>query len=174
MKWLIVVGIVVAALAALAGVVALVGSRLPQAHVASRQTQLKAPPEAVWQAITEVDRFSAWRDGVSRVERMPDRAGKTTWVEHGSHGKMTLTIDRAEPPRLLAVRIADPDLPFGGTWTYEISPSPGGSTLKITEHGEVYNPIFRFMARYVFGHEATLATYLASIEKKFAGPAARS
>jgi hypothetical protein len=70
------------------------------------------------------------------------------------------------------VRIADPDLPFGGTWTYDITPDADGSRLKITEHGEVYNPIFRFMARCVFGHERTMKAYLSALEKKLASESA--
>ena len=66
------------------------------------------------------------------------------------------------------LRIADPKLPFGGTWTYEIAPTAGGSTLTITENGEVYNPIFSFMARFVFGYDGTMKTYLANLEKKLA------
>lgn len=167
MKWLLVAGAILIVLAVVGGVIALIGSRLPQAHVASREARVSAPPEAVWQAITNVDAFNTWRAGVSRVERLPDRAGKTTWIEHTSDGRLTLTVDRAEPPRLLVVRIADPDLPFGGTWTYEITAASGGSTVvRITEHGEIYNPAFRFMARYAFGHHRTIEKYLASLEKK--------
>ena len=47
-----------------------------------------------------------------------------------------------------------------------IAPEPNGTTLTITEDGEVYNPIFRFMSRFVFGHEATMATYLSAAQKK--------
>jgi len=43
-----------------------------------------------------------------------------------------------------------------------------GTVLGITEHGEIYNPLFRFMARYVFGHEATLTAYLDGIQRKVA------
>ena len=167
MKWLLIAGIAIAAPAVLVGIAALIGSRLPQAHVASREAQLPAPPTAVWDAITDIDGYSTWRRDVSRVEHLPDRAVKKTWVEHGRNGRITFTVDRAEPPRLLAVRIADPDLPFGGTWTYEISPVPDGTALKITEQGEVYSPIFRFMSRFVFGHEATMTTYLTALEKRF-------
>jgi hypothetical protein len=34
-------------------------------------------------------------------------------------------------------------LPFVGTWTFEVSPEDGASRLTITEHGEVYHPLFR-------------------------------
>jgi hypothetical protein len=71
---------------------------------------------------------------------------------------------------MLVVRIADPKLPFGGTWTYEIAPIPKGSSLRIREDGEVYNPLFRFLSRFVFGHSATIDAYLKSLAKKFGEP----
>jgi uncharacterized protein YndB with AHSA1/START domain len=163
MKWVL---IVVVALAAIVAVVAFIGSRLPVAHVASRSATFAAPPDAIWKAITDVDGFPSWRKGVTRVERLPDRAGKMAWAEHGSNGRIPLVVDRSEPPRLLVLRIADPDLPFGGTWTYELAPAANGTTLTITENGEVYNPIFRFMARFIFGYDGTLKDYLQSLEAR--------
>ena len=68
--------------------------------------------------------------------------------------------ERMEPPSLLVARIADPKLPFGGTWTYRIAPAAGGSDLTITEDGEVYNVFFRFMSRFVFGHHATMDGFI--------------
>jgi hypothetical protein len=62
-------------------------------------------------------------------------------------------------------RIADPNLPFGGTWTFEITPAPGGARLRITEDGEIYNPLFRFMARFIFGYEGTINGYLSAQER---------
>jgi len=67
----------------------------------------------------------------------------------------------------LVVRIADPKLPFGGTWTYEITPAPEGSSLRIREDGEVYNPIFRFVSRFVVGYSGTIDAYLKSLGRKF-------
>jgi hypothetical protein len=75
-------------------------------------------------------------------------------------------VDR-QPPHRLVGAIDDRKLPFGGSWTYEIAPRAGGCTITITEDGEVYNPLFRFMARFVFGHHATLKQYLASLGNKF-------
>ncbi len=34
------------------------------------------------------------------------------------------------------------------------------SSVTITERGSVYNPIFRFMSRFIFGHTATVEAYL--------------
>jgi hypothetical protein len=157
--------IALAILAVIVVVVIAIGAILPVQHVASGSAVLAAPPETVWRLITDVDSFPGWRGDVKRVERLPDRDGRPVWVEDTSSGRITLAVDRAEPPRLLVLRIADPDLPFGGTWTYELSPERGATVLKITENGEVYNPLFRFMSRFVFGHDGTIKGYLAAIAK---------
>jgi len=57
-------------------------------------------------------------------------------------------------------------IPFGGTWTYDITPSGSGTQLRITERGEVYNPIFRVASRFVFRHTATMEEFLRNLEEK--------
>ncbi len=166
MKWILIAAAVIAIVVA---TVLLVGWLMPEQHRASRQATFQARPEAVWELIRNVEAFPSWRGDVKTVQRLPDRAGWPVWVEDGSSGRITFAVERAEAPRLLVVRIADPDLPFGGTWTYEISPVGEGSTLTITEDGEIYNPLFRVMARFVFGYESTLTAYLAAAEKRLAG-----
>ena len=59
--------------------------------------------------------------------------------------------------------IADKGIPFGGSWDYRIAPDGTGSRITITENGQVYNPIFRFVSRYVLGHTATLDKYLTAL-----------
>lgn len=46
--------------------------------------------------------------------------------------------------------------------------------LKITEHGEIYNPLVRFVARFFLEYERTMTAYLTSLEKHFAGVARAS
>jgi uncharacterized protein YndB with AHSA1/START domain len=165
-KWLI---IVVLAIAAAVAIAALVGSLLPRGHHASREQSFAAPPEALWSAITNVDDFPRWRTDISKVQSLPDRDGRRMWVEESRSGKMTFVVESSDPARRLITRIADPDLPFGGTWTYEIAASNGGSRLTITENGEIYNPMFRFVARFILGYEATIESYLDALERKFSG-----
>ena len=163
MRWILLgVVTIVAALA----VAALIGWRLPRSHRASREQVLAATPESIWAAITDVEAFPSWRTDVKTVQRLPDREGRRAWVEDGGSGKITFVVERSDAPRLLVTRIADPDLPFGGTWTYEITPAAQGAQLRITEDGEIYNPLFRFMARFIFGYEATMASYFAALETK--------
>jgi hypothetical protein len=53
-----------------------------------------------------------------------------------------------------------------GTWTFEFVPEGDGTRLTITERGEVYNPIFRFMSRFVFGHTATMDAFVENLGKR--------
>lgn len=165
MRWALLVVVVIAVLA---GAVAIIGAMLPRNHKASRTARFKQPPEMLWQAITDYAGSPAWRADLKAVERLPDQDGHQVWREIDKHGQaMPLETVESLPPRRLVRRIADPKLPFGGTWTYEISPSEAGSALTITEDGEVYNPIFRFVSRFVFGHTATIDGYLKALGKKF-------
>jgi hypothetical protein len=72
-----------------------------------------------------------------------------------------------DPPRRIVTRIDRSERAFGGTWTYELRPVATGTELTITEDGEVYNLIFRTLARFVFGHTATIDAYLRDLERQF-------
>jgi hypothetical protein len=157
---------VIVAIAVIVGLIALIGSQLPKGHRATRTTRVKLPPDALFTLLSDVDNYKTWRPDVKKLERLPDREGRPAWVEETSTGKIPLYFERMERPSLLVGRIADPTLPFGGTWTYRITPAADGSELSITEDGEVYNPIFRFMSRFVFGHTATMDTFIKHLHAK--------
>jgi hypothetical protein len=69
------------------------------------------------------------------------------------------------PPRRLVRRIVG-ETSFGGTWTSELDGTPdGGTRLVITENGEVYNSFFRFVSRYIVGHQRTIDSFLAALRR---------
>jgi uncharacterized protein YndB with AHSA1/START domain len=150
-------------------VVVAIGVFLPQDHISTRAARFHQTPDAIWQAITDYGKFPAWRKDVTRVEALPEVNGKPAWREFDRHGgSIPFQAVVMVPPRALAVRIADPKLPFGGTWTYEISSVAGGDSLvRITEDSQIYNPIFRFAARFVFGYSRTQEQYLQALGTKF-------
>jgi hypothetical protein len=164
MKWVLIVFTVLAAILIL---IALIGWLLPKAHTVTREARFHQPPEAVWRAITDIDAMPTWRQGLKSVKHLPDQNGLPAWVETLDSGTIPLATVVSQPPVKLVVRITDPKLPFGGTWTYEIMPIPTGSSLRIREDGEVYNPIFRFVSRFILGQSATIDAYLKSLAKKF-------
>jgi len=163
MKWLLIAGGIVLLLVL---VVVAIGAALPRDHVATGQVRVNAPRADAWAIVTDIDAFPKWRPGVTRVERLPDREGRPVWIEHSSSDRITFAVDASRPPEQWVVRIADPNLPFGGTWTYDVLDADGGTVLTITERGEVYNPIFRFVSRFVLGHEKTIQTYLSAFERR--------
>lgn len=152
--------IALVAVIGIAGVVALVGWLLPVGHTASRTADLPGSPQAAYDAVHDVARYPGWRTGITKVEILESTPGVLRFREHSSDGAMIMEIVEAAPPSRIVTRIADPGQPFGGTWTFEIAPGPTGATVTITERGEVYNPVFRFMARFVFGYHRTLDTCL--------------
>jgi uncharacterized protein YndB with AHSA1/START domain len=160
MRWVLgTFGVVVAVVL----VVYLVGLLVPKSHVASTSARYAASPDAIWATLTDASAFPNWRSDVSRVEILPDENGQRGWREYGKQGTVTYRVIEAVPSRRLVSRIADRDLPYGGTWTYELSPADSGTRLTITERGEVYNPIFRFVSRFVMGYTATMNGMLRAI-----------
>jgi uncharacterized protein YndB with AHSA1/START domain len=160
--------IAAAVLGAIVLMIVLVGWMLPVKHRASGEAVVNAPPAAVYDLITSVDRFPEWRSSVKSVEQAADSAGRKRFREIGSDGRILYEIESSTPGQRLVTRIADKSLPFGGTWTYELTPRGDSTSLRITEDGEVYNPIFRFVSRFVMGHTATIDKYLADVRKHFA------
>lgn len=170
MRWVLTVfGI----LAGVVGAVLLVGIMLPQNHVATRTASVAAQPEKVWAAITGVGGYPAWRSGVDSVDSLPSD-GKLAWREKSGGDRISYEEVTSEPPYHFVVRITDKGLPFGGTWDYRLVPDGAGTRVTITENGEVYNPLFRFVSRFVMGHTSTIDKYLADLSKSVAGQSALS
>jgi len=164
MRWIV---WIVAAIAVIALVVVVVGYSLPTAHTVTRTARLALPPEALYAVLSDVDRYPSWRPSVKSLVRAPDRDGRPAWVEDTGGMKIPMYFERMDRPSLLVARIADPSLPFGGTWTFDVARTGTGATLTITEDGFVTNPIFRFVAKFVMGHHATIDAYLKNVAKKF-------
>jgi len=154
---------IVGGLVALIAAVWLIGSQLPVEHYATTSAEYGHPPEAVWAVISDFSTSPTWRSAIDTVDRLPDRNGRRSWRETGSYGSMALELEEHLPPLRMVTRITDPDLPFGGRWTYEIEPLASGSRLTITENGEIYNPAFRFLSRFVFGYTETMDRYLEDL-----------
>ena len=165
MKWLLFIAGTVFGMAI---VVWTIGMFLPRKHRATRIARFHQSPAVIWQTIADYESFPQWRSNVTRVEPMPSSNGLPAHREWNNHGR-ALPMETVEwdPPRRSVGRIADPKSPFGGTWTMEISDAPGGSTLRITEDGEIRNPIFRFVSRFFMGYTATMETYLRDLGRRF-------
>lgn len=164
MRWLLVIaGMVVGAAVAVIGI----GAALPVAHVAAVRVQLRAPPDSVFAAISQPARAPEWRSDLESVEILSQPGERVRWRETTSGGPIRLVVEDVQPPVRFVTVIDDPGLPFGGRWIHELEADRAGTLLTITEEGEVYNPLFRFVSRFILGHYATLERYGGDLASHF-------
>lgn len=163
----VIIGIVslIALLALVAGVIALLGSRLPEKHVASKSILLRQSPQDVYAVVRDFGSATTWRSDVERIE-ITSAGGPVRFREVGKNGTVNYELVEDIPGQKMLTRILDTDLGYSGQWTYTFAAENGGTRVTIREDGEVSNVLFRFMSRYVFGHTATIDSYLTSLEKR--------
>ncbi len=160
MKWII---IVLVLLVLMVGIVYLMGSLMPVKHQSFVESELPITPEKLWKILTTHNEYRNWRRGIKELKVIDD----THWSELNSHGDtINYRADWIEPNKKLLTVITNNNLPYGGHWEFLFTRENDGCHLRITENGEVYNPIFRFMSKYVFGHDATLKTYMEDLRVK--------
>ena len=166
MRWVVigifvVVGFIVAVFAA--------GAMLPEKHTVSRSITVNRPVDEVWATVTDHAKDPSWRPDVESVTRIADRNGHPVWEEKYKSGDtMRIETILADAPKRMERKIVDQSA-FGGVWVYEVSASADGksTTLRLTENGEVYNPAFRVIGRFIIGNEATVEKYLKNLAAKF-------
>jgi len=143
--------------------VVVIGAVLPKRHVVSRSASYRATPEQLFALIAGPQN---WRPDVLRSEAVPDPGGRQLTRETArDRGTVTYEPLDSEPPRSITRRIVTANLPYSGSWTYLLERSDGDTVVRITEDGEVYNPVFRFMSRFVFGQTRTMDAYLRALGK---------
>jgi len=138
-----------------------VGYLLPKHHVATRAAVYRATPEQLFPYIAGPQ---SWRPDVlqSALDNGPN--GERILSESTRDGgQMTYEITASVYPETLTRRIVGKNLPFDGSWTYVLSPASNGTTVRITEDADIYNPIFRFMSRFVLGYTGTMDKYLQAL-----------
>lgn len=140
MRWIL---WTIVALVGVVGVIALVGYFLPVAHEASRSAEFNTPPDQVFALIADPNTYKGWWDGAEVKTEIVERV----------------------PPTKLVTKIVG-ETQFGGTWMFEVVPTPSGSRLTITERGEIYNVIFRALAKYVIGYTGTMNSFLEAAKEK--------
>ncbi len=135
------------ALMGLCAVMFAVGIVLPVEHRTTARGSIDRPPEAVWRVLTDFDGMPMWRADVTRVERLPDADGRTTWREVGRKGDVIVELAESEPPRRLVTqqrrngRRALPEL------TFLLAATTRGTSVTVTVREETGNPIGRVLVR---------------------------
>lgn len=152
-------GGLVATLLALAALVYGVGVLQPQRHTARVERVIAMPVDVVAAHIRDVGDYPRWRK--VKVEIGADGA---TYVEEMDGDRIAYRLAEPSPGRQFVTTITDPDLPFGGAWTYDLAPEGAGTRVRIREDGDVRDPVYRFFARFVFGHSGSMNAWLDALE----------
>ena len=144
-------------------VVVVVGALLPKRHVSTRSAQFNAAPDQLFALVAGPQN---WRLDVAKWEEVPDSSGRRLQRETSRRGEtMMYELLDVNPPHSLVRKIATPNLPYSGSWTFVFTAAGTGTNVRITEDGEVYNPIFRFVQRFILGETATIDAYLKAMGK---------
>ncbi|MBX7079787.1 MAG: SRPBCC family protein [Nannocystaceae bacterium] len=152
---MILLGVAVGTIAAGLGALAAYGASQPRDHVASRTIELDHTPAALFAILEDVSAYPCWRSGLSRVERVGD--DPLRYVEHAGDDAIAYVVDERVPSQRLVVRIADAELPWGGSWTYELEPNGTGTRLTITERGYIEPILLRGIAALTMDPTASIA-----------------
>jgi len=166
MKILIIILGVIAVLLVLAGVgLYLLGRAQPERHSATITFTLPRARPAVWVALTDYASLPQWWPAVRAVRFETRASGEVITWNKDAHGKEIGFRTREEKaPAKLVREIVGDDLPFGGTWTYELAEDGPGTRVTLTEDGFIKPPFFRGVARLFMKPDGTMRDF----EKHFA------
>lgn len=145
------------------------GTGLPLDHSATCSATFGASSREVWNAVADVVHSPQWRTDIVHAALMPSANGHTRFEETDRYGRAHI-FDEAPRGRGAVIQrslVVEPDAPFSGSWTYRVTPTSGGAVLSIAENGRIFNPAFRFLARYALGYTATMHQYLVDLGKRF-------
>ena len=140
---------------------------IPAHQTHTRTTTLKQTPEVVFALLTDLPNFPTWNRNMVKIEMLPPVDGKeATRQTFKGNMQMTIITSESAPPKHLVRSMGDNSGPFEGSWTYDISPTPEGSQVVLTEQMTMNNAFFRLMAR-LFGQTKHIDEHLEGMAKHF-------
>ncbi len=165
--WLYIFLVLLGLLLVFVGVLGILGSRLPETHVATASVELSASPQKVWEQINDMASFPTWVPDITKMERQPDENGKEVWRQTSGRNVFTTVNDVWDPPRRVLRTIKDEKGPFSGSWDHVIEDLGNGRcTLSITETGKVPEAIPRAIMHYFFGETYFMNRFLGAVKAR--------
>jgi len=144
------------------------GLFLPVGHVAASSLSLSRPVDTVWTIVRDLAGYPNWWRDIKSSRRDPDAGDREIWMQTDAEGQaIALEVVESVPTKLMITQLADKKLPFSGKWTYTIEPFGTGAKVTIVEEGEIFNPIFRLLARNFVGYHGTIDRCLEALGEHF-------
>ncbi len=169
MYWIL---FVMGAIAALAIALIVGGLVTARSHVAAREVTLRVPVDRAWAVVRDVSRYADWRPELDSSELLDDDAGLERWRENSPAGSVTFGIIEDVAPTAFGARMLDEDVSLRGEWRWQLSEVDGTTRVRLTEHGEIGNPIARFVAAHMTGHTHAIDRYLRNLAVHLGQPEA--
>jgi hypothetical protein len=130
------------------------GAGMSARHVVTRRMSFAAPQDRVWSALLSIRQLPVDRSDLRAVDTAPAARLPDSIEVVGTPVK--IEIETFHPPRDLVVKTPDPDVSYGGTWTFVVEPEGNDLTkLTVTEEAEVRSRLLRFVVR-TFGQDDVL------------------
>ena len=106
-----------------------------------REIHVQASPEVVFEVVSQEQHLKEWWPDDARYERTPGSTGEIVFGDRDADGTVVaFTVVDVRPPRTFSFRWTHPvgEPPASGNSllvTFDITPSGGGTLLKMTETG---------------------------------------
>jgi uncharacterized protein YndB with AHSA1/START domain len=138
----------------------LVGRAEPERHKATLSFTLSKPRPVVWAALTDYAALPTWWPAVKAIRFETRADGEVITWNTDRRGQVIgfRTVEERAPARLVREIVGD-DLPFGGTWTYELTEQNGATQVTLIEDGFIKPPFFRGIAKFFLKPDATMRDF---------------
>lgn len=102
--------------------------------VGASETEIAADPELVWEVLTAIDRWPSWNPQVKSMDLQGAVAEGSQFRWKAGPGTITSTIQRADPPRLIAW--TGKTLGIDAIHEYRLEPRDGKTLVQTEESYE--------------------------------------
>jgi len=131
----------------------------------TRVELIKAPANAVWEALTDLSQHALWRTDLSSMQMLDDDEG-LRWVERTADGQATVLRKVKESP-LKEVLLDMQQQGRKGTRQVRLSAVPGGTRVTFTETSETRTPFGRLKARLDGNPDKRLDHFIQQLKTHF-------
>ena len=147
--------------------IAWVGRRAPVEFQVEMSADIKARPEIVWAALTNISTLPDRDDDISEVELLEaDQEGPLRWkVVRGETSVMIYRRQVAEPYQRLVLVIDGGNMGIEGSFRYDLRPTDQGTSLTVVEQSQVQDLMLRAAFALAGGRDQVLRAQLTEIKE---------
>jgi uncharacterized protein YndB with AHSA1/START domain len=141
----------------------IMGYTLPDETVVRTEFDVAAPPEKVWQALTEHQKYPEWAPNVARVEIVSDKQ----WKEYlkDSPDPINFSVVSEKPAGQMEISYTMGEF-FEGHWKGEITPTPTGARVLAEDRMRAKSWATRIMMYPFFDLNEFVKTWNAKLKER--------